>query len=63
MPFCLLLALGEVFIKEWDSIHTLIELLQAVALVWRVDSILSQAVAYELGFNAQNTLKTADNRN
>ena len=40
MPFCLLLALCEVFIEEWDSIHTLIELLQAVALVWRVDSIL-----------------------
>ena len=63
MPFCVLLALGEVFIKEGDSIHTLIELLQAVALVWRVNSILSQAEAYEQGFNAQNTLKTADNRN
>ena len=46
-----------------DGADTLIELLQAVALVWRVDGILAQAEANQQRLNAQNALKTADDWN
>ena len=59
----LLLLLCEILVEQRNSLDTLIELVKAEALVGRVDSILCQAEADKQRLDAQNLLKTADNRN
>ena len=57
-----ILHLCKIFIEQRNRSHTLLKLIEAIALIWRVNSILRQAEANKYRLNSQNALKTTNNR-
>ena len=60
---CRLLRLSEILVEVWDGLQALIELVEAIALVRRVDGILREAEAQLDRLDAEDVLVARDDWN
>ena len=57
-----LAALGKMLIERDNRLDAFVEVVEAVVLVGRVDSIFTEAKAHQDGLDTQHFLESCDNR-